>query len=199
MCIWNRQNGELVRDFQFISPTLFSKVRKNTSYESGDLNATTDQTLNSMTATIFNSIETKLLNFMSSRFLFANSSNNSRQVLGSSEQIIMPPPTMCLYSRNILITGGCSCIFLWNIRKGELIKKININKMRRPSMRMEENLENYSLSNQIKQVKMIRQLDKSMKYLNTNRTKFNKLIIVTDFTDSIYVLRIPSNLIQNFD
>ncbi|CAF0771596.1 unnamed protein product [Brachionus calyciflorus] len=196
MCIFNRIKGKLMREFKFLAPVLTSPNSQN-SGESGDLNSTTDNCLNSVSGSILNVIVSGFFGLFQNLF-FYNQNKHIQNLIKNDENLIFhqPVPSMCLYSKTILITGGCSCVFLWNIVKGELIKKINIRK----NLTNRENLGNYSQANCIKEIKLIKQLDYLPRTLmNTKINKSNKLVLVSDYNDAIYVLKIPVNLMHDFE
>jgi WD40 repeat protein len=111
MCIWNGLDGNLMREFKF-------HARLGPKYPADGIERSSHQITHL-------SVFFKL--FKSVRDIFA--SNNDDRI-SSNDQLFSvkqaPSTTMCLYSKNVLITGGCSCIYLWNIFKGELVKKLNI-------------------------------------------------------------------------
>lgn len=214
MCIWNRQTGVLMRDFQFLSATLLAdrqqQRERTASSSTGARKANTWLSSGSVGIAISNVLRpSRWLSSPTKSSTTTKSSHVSRSpVSRNSVELASPPPTMCLYSRSILITGGCSCIFLWNIWKGELIKKINI---RKPIIQQQQQQtdERLALVNQIKEIRVIRQQVDAVKYFSssssspatpTRSNKVNKLVLVTDYTDAVYVLKIPSNFTQtSFD
>ena len=177
-----------------------------------------------------------LLNGLADFFKAFNSHSRTThtftRMISYDELAFQPPPTMCLYSKTILITGGFACIFLWNIAKGELFKKINIKThgICATKRRSEENSDRtrgrncdsdklkYSHLNLVKQIKVIQQRssDSSLNLFanstsvassptitsttthNNNNKNVHKLLLIVDYTDSIYVLKIPSNILQNY-
>lgn len=107
MCIWNRTSGKLIKEFKFFEPLFLSNKSLVETCENSVINSWSS-------------------NFMSLLRNFTNSRKHhehSDQIL-NEDLLFRPIPSMCLYSKTILVTGGCSCIFLWNILKGELIKKL---------------------------------------------------------------------------
>lgn len=198
MCFWNRLNGEMIKEFKFFAPTL--------SYSNLDNPANNNRNKNS----IINYIGSKLFKLIQSSNT-SLSSNTQRNKFLNNQQL--PPPSMCLFSNKILITGGCSCLFVWNIVKGELIKKINIivkkkpNETIRSSNKNQDSTFKYSQFNQIKEIRLIEQkineysslINLSAKNVSqiNNSKRLNKLVLLTDYSDSIYILKIPSNIIQN--
>ena len=204
MFIWDRARGHLIKEFTFLSA---SKNRLENSIDSGEL--TNDHSANNYT------FMKSLFRTMSLKFL-SNSSTLSSVYDPNREMFSFKTvPTMCLYSKRILITGGCSCIFLWNISKGELVKKITI---RKPfSSVLGNRSRNKSFNSQNDYVKEIRIIERNSfknnknSFNNNNTTTNNntntntnnsmkslktvkKLILITDYTDTFYLLKIPSNL-----
>lgn len=168
MCIWNRVTGVLIKEFEFFAPCFMS-----------DKIVDSDPVVSS-------SILSKI-----SGFLRENTKKSSNLIKNENSLLFQPVPTMCLYSKTILITGGCSCIFLWNVQRGELIKKINIKNTKPINVVQGKNrMEKYSHMNVIKEIRLIR--------CKASRT-LTKLLLLTDYTDSIYILKIPFNVIQSFD
>lgn len=204
MCIWNRQTGVLMRDFQFLSATLLAdrqQQRERTASSSTGARKTNTWLSNGSVGIAISNVLRPSRWLSSPKSHPTTSSHMSRSPASrNSVELQPPPPTMSLYSRSILITGGCSCIFLWNIWKGELIKKINIRKplihqqQQQQQQQRAENDERLALVNQIKEIRVIRQQVDAVKY--SPRNKVNKLVLVTDYTDAVYVLKIPSNLTQ---
>lgn len=225
MSIWNRQTGSLMRDFQFLSPhrTLLLAAANRRRHHAASRN---DSNSSSSTGARTHPSRTRLLiaNLLRrpSRWLlyyrssenFGYSSSSKKTIYIDSpssrsptrpvttEQLPPPPaPTMCLYSRSVLITGGCSCIFLWNIWKGELMKKINIRKPPNNLNSTDEDDDDdddagrLALVNLIKDIRVIRQQQQPQSHSSgVAVNKVNKLVLVTDYTDAVYVLKIPSNL-----
>lgn len=190
MCIFNRTKGKLVREFKFFAPIL---PRQSRSGDDGDINSTTDDCLNSMSSSIFSVIASGLLSFFKYTVFYSRANGKQMEETKSDRLNFEPIPCMCLYSRNILITGGCSSIFLWNIEKGELIKKINIKKY-------QANRKNYSQMSTIKDIKLLRLPETgSRSLLNAKFNRINNLVVVTDYNDTIYILKIPIGIIQNYD
>ena len=193
MCIFNRNKGRMIREFKFFAPILPGESQRG---DSGDLNSTTDNCLNSISGSILNLIASGVFEIFRNLLFYNRNKIKNLNELKNDDLVFRPVPSMCLYSKTILITGGCSCIFLWNIEKGELIKKINIKK----SLFSRNSVENFSQMNSIKEIKLIRQVDSSPRTLmNTKFNRVNKLVLVTDYNDAIYVLKIPTNIAQNFD
>ncbi len=174
--IWNRTHGELIKEFKFLSPIF-------------DTNGINELTLNSDKYSLLNSI----FNLFQ---IFTKRKEPSENI---QDLIFKPAPTMCLYSNTILITGGCSCILLWNIAKGELVKKITIKK---PNYNLKYNkLGKYSQDNFIKEIRLIERnctdnFKKELLFKTSNNLKnVKKLVLITDYTDTFYLLKIPSNII----
>jgi hypothetical protein len=199
MFIWNRTRGYLIKEFTFLSPT---RNRLENSIDSGEL---TGHSVNS-------SFVKSLLRTLSLKFSSTSSSFSSYD---PSLEIFSfkTVPTMCLYSKQILITGGCSCILLWNISKGELVKKITIRKPFNSMLCRDNNKRFNSQNDYVKEIRIIEKntFKKEMNSVlfnnknsfnnnNTNNNNFNslknvkKLILITDYTDTFYLLKIPSNL-----
>ena len=183
MCIWDRTRGQLMKEFTFFTPNL----SKNSFFK--------------------NIIPNDLFNFLTffSSFFNSNCLNDSKNLLNEM-YINQPSSTMCLYSRNLLITGGCSCIFIWNINNGgELVKKINLIKPMSTVFDRKKQLSNetdkYSQKHYVKQIDLITQTNSSeqlsRKGLSTKQKV--KLLLITDYNDSIYLLKIPPNIIQELD
>lgn len=195
MYIWNRKTGILIREYRFLSPTLMLQQRKseeiyknNDKIKDGSINIFAER--NESTLSTFKSYALKFV-----KFVYPNYQNRK---LKNKKFFIQPflekhstLPTMCLYSNSILITGGCSSIFLWNIHKGDLIKKINL-RNQQSVFQDEANLE---IENQIKEIKVVNISNDDAKFSRV----VNKLVVVTDYTDSMYVIRIPKNIVKNFD
>lgn len=190
MCIFNRVKGKLIKEFKFFAPIIPSQNRLN---EDSDLNSFTDDSLNFVSSSIFSFLISGLFNFLYKNIFYNRSNGKKIDEVKSEEMSFQPIPSMCLYSRSILITGGCSSIFLWNIEKGELIKKISIKKYDKIG-------KNYSQLNTIKDIKLIGLSDfNSKSSLNAKLKRANKLVLVTDYNDAIYVLKIPISIVQNYD
>lgn len=185
MCIWNRQKGKLIKEFTFFAP----KPTNKSYFES---------VLSNLLAITFHAAKQK----------------QSKNPLGDALCQLQPPPTMCLYSKNLLITGGCSCIFIWNISNGgELVKKINlikpvqINKAhtlqgnRQPSNCSKTLGHKYSHKFYVKQISVIIQKSFDVPRSGKGSLKMlkNKVLLITDYTDTIYVLKIPSYIFQELD
>jgi hypothetical protein len=209
MCIWDTNNGTLLKEFKFFAPvTSLATNQRNNEYEDSQNNFT-DGCLksfeNSAFRKVFNSFTyllkslfTKKLNHQSHTFLVRG--------ISIDELVFRPPPSMCLYSKNILITGGLSCIFLWNITKGELFKKINIKTAAINKHRSNLNYRlKYSQLNLVKQIKVIhqKQFDSGLNVFSpsiqtsNNIKNINKLLLIMDYMDLIYIIKIPANIIQN--
>jgi hypothetical protein len=215
MCIWNTTNGKLVKEFKFFAPI---SLPNTNSIDSGDINFTTDNCLNSYTSSFFSYIVVGLYHFVKNNIASISSRRYQSRVITADELLFQPPPTMCLYSKTILITGGFSCIFLWNIVKGELIKKINIikesvnkNLLKARSEKLSNSSKSskYSQLNLVKQIRIINQkaIEGSASSAQTNSSPLikikskhiNKLLLITDYTDSIYIIKIPSNIFHTLD
>ena len=215
MCIWNTTNGKLVKEFKFFAPI---SLPNTNSIDSGDINFTTDNCLNSYTSSFFSYILLGLYHFVKNNIASISSRRYQSRVITADELLFQPPPTMCLYSKTILITGGFSCIFLWNIVKGELIKKINIIKesvnknllaARSEKFSNLSKSSKYSQLNLVKQIRIINQkaIEGSASSAQANSSPLtkikskhiNKLLLITDYTDSIYIIKIPSNIFHTLD
>jgi hypothetical protein len=197
MCFWNTLNGAMIKEFKFFAPTLSSS-----KFGYADQNS----------ISIISYIGSKLFKFIQSSYHSNTSlSNNTQRTTFFNN--LSPIPSMCLYSNKILITGGCSCLFIWNIIKAELIKKINIIIKKKPveisTTRNKNHISTYKYSqlNHIKEIRIIQQKNneyssliklsaKTPQQIN-NSKRLNKLVLLTDYSDSIYILKIPSNIIQN--
>ena len=185
MCIWNRVTGELVKELQFIAP-FFTRPPTN-------LSAELDSQLQ-LKSSNFGLIPAVVL-IVSSFIRTVSRKNSLRKTSGAAQTTsalrysrqhgeFHIAPTMCLYSRNILATGGCACIFFWDIRNGELVKKVNINKSNLiPRQRAANARASY-----VKNIQVVKQKESST-------SKSSKLLLVSDYTDSICVLKIPANII----
>lgn len=190
--IWSRSRGELIKEFKLLSP-IKNRVNKH-GIDSGELNSNMENYNNSL----FNSLHHSFKSF----FKKYSSQENSDENL-----FFKPVPNMCLYSRKILITGGCSCILLWNIAKGELVKKISIKKplfVFRNKLASSLNSK-YSENNFIKEIRLIKRNlfeefnSDSLTFKTSNNTnnslkQLKKLVLITDYSDTFYVLKIPTNL-----
>jgi hypothetical protein len=204
MFIWNTNNGLLIKEFKFFAPGASSFAINLGNSECEDPNIFTESCMKSRESSIISTHFSSLTRYFKSVFNKRFDHQNFRGVT-SDELVFNPPPTMCLYSKDILITGGFSCIFLWNITKGELFKKINIKTTAINKHRYDlSNRFKYSQLNLVKQIKVIQQkkVDSSLNIFpqsmqTANNRNTSKLLLVMDYTDSIYIIKIPSNLIQN--
>lgn len=171
MCIWNRSHQQLIKEFTFFSPE-----SSNNSYFKFIL-----------------SID--IVKLFKSFFRLFNDARKGTEELTQ----LKAHPTMCLYSKKLLITGGCSCIYIWDITKdGELVKKINIIKPTNTSKfshnKQQNMLDKYSQRCYIKHIELIKQHDFEDTFKSTN-----KLLLIRDYSDSIFLLKIPPNIIQKLE
>jgi hypothetical protein len=190
MCIWNRHRGRLIKELKFIAP-LFARSSLLTSSDC-DAGQTESFNFNLVTAMFF--LASRLSKVLMSRRSVGKSLISPVSVSnGNSEMHIAP--TMCLYSKNIVAMGGCACIFFWNIQSGELIKKVNINKeeLATSISSRHSKSESFSEASYIKEIRLVKQRDPSSMKTNPNG-KPCKLLIASDYNDSIYVLKIPANI-----
>lgn len=186
MCIWNRRKGKLIKEFTFFAPKPTNK-----SY-----------------------FENLMSNMLSVTFHVAKQ-KQVKNPLGDALCQSQPPPTMCMYSKNLLITSGCSCIFIWNISNGgELVKKINlikpvhINKAPLSKSKKQSGANcskkrehKYSQKFYVKQISLIVQKSFDVPRNGKGSPKMlkNKVLLITDYTDTIYVLKIPSYIFQELE
>jgi hypothetical protein len=132
MCIWSWSCGELLKEFTFFSPSLDDTNLCNSSNNSPtDLNIASGE-LNQFNGSQTNSFVDLVKSLFSGgkRALspFSLRQRNQQKTINSlhDDFKIQLDPLMCLYSPKILITSVHSSLFIWNIHKGELIKKLNI-------------------------------------------------------------------------
>ena len=202
MCLWNTLDGTLVKEFKLFVPVTNIVNAMENSLECGEFNIFSDCIVKSRESSIFGMVFTNFSNFLKSFFtMHAKIPQTS-----SDELAFKPPPIMCLYSRYVLITGGFSCIFLWNIATGELFKKINIktNALNKKTSDLTSRGVKYTQLNLVKKIKVIQQkkIDSGLNlYASSTQTaankNMNKLLLVMDYTDSIYLIKIPANITQN--
>lgn len=191
MCIWNRKKGKLIKEFTFFAPKPTNK------------------------SVLESFLSSDLLNLLALKYTAAKHEQLKNPL--DNPMLFQSPPTMCMYSKNLLITSGCSCIFIWNISNGgELVKKINLIKPvhinKTPMMMKSKNqqssylksktLENkYSQKFYVKQISLIVQksFDTPRNGKGSPKVVKNKVLLITDYTDTIYVLKIPSYIFQELD
>jgi len=168
MCLWNRSSGCLIKEFTFLTPV------------------TTNVSLPKLVFSNFLSLLS--LRSMNKTFVSSDYVDNDNQ----------PAPTMCLYSKNLLITGGCSCIFIWNINNGgELVKKINIIKPNTVHTGNKKKADKFGQKYFVRHIEVVRQKSpKQWDHSSTHSKHTNKLILITDYTDSIYLLKMPVYIMQ---
>lgn len=245
LCIWNINTGHLVKEFKFVAPLLSSEETQLRSFAAASNLKPNDEQRSSLLGAMLG-------------FLFAKSSGHSeasKGIHGDSrflESMMQQPqhhptapllPTMCLYSNSILITGGCSCIFVWNLVKGELIKKIYINKSLNKYMRRAKHhnmmdtgptlpnsaahdqptrasssraghaspsaVTSYSQMHVIKEIRLVKQQSTSrtlplppskpsslLYTASSSVSSNNKLLLVIDYTDTIYLIKLPEKLLR---
>jgi hypothetical protein len=184
MCIWNREKGQLIKEFTFFAPKQLTKQ------------------------SLFNFVPSDLLSALTSMF----SVRRARASLLSELWNVQPAPTMCLYSKNLLITSGCSCIFIWNISSGgELVKKINLIKpvninsplKSKSTVNQDNSIKNkYSQKFYVKKIHLVvqRSFEKQTRCgKGSPKMLKNKVLLITDYTDTMYVLKIPSYIFQELD
>jgi WD40 repeat protein len=192
MCIWNRHRGRLIKELKFIAP-LFAKPSSLLLNSDGEPGQTESYNFNLFTAVFF--LASRLMKtLLSSRRYVIKTSSAALSVSSSGTDMMHIAPTMCLYSKNILAMGGCACIFFWNIQSGELVKKVNINKERLGRSVASESPKSersfFSEASYIKEIRLVRQRDTP----GGPNGKPSKLLIASDYNDSIYVLKIPANI-----
>ena len=165
MCIWNRHRGEMLKEFTFFSLKSASIHGKRSGQNLAFFTYFIKRIYQKLSKKLY---ETELTN---------NEELNCPQLL----------PSMCLYSNSLLITGGCGCIFVWNIIKGELVKKINLKKpvAYKAGPRASLNENKYAQKYWVKQIELVRQRQ--------------RLLLIVDYTDSVFLLRIPSYLIDTLE
>lgn len=191
MFIWSRLSGDLVKEFKFLSPV--ENRLDLTGIDSGELNTHADG------SSVFNGLMSLAKSF--SKRVFSQVYSDLGD--GADDELVFKPmPRMCLYSRSILITAGCSSILIWNIVKGELVKKIKIKKPlvvnfgEEKTSKCRDNY--YSQKNFIKEIRLVEKnafCDENYSVLFATNVLKNakKFVLIIDYTDSFYVLKIPSN------
>lgn len=177
MCIWNRSHQQLIKEFTFFSPE-----STNNSYF----------------------IKMILPAFKGLFHLFIGQKKVTEELTE-----VKPQPTMCLYSKKLLITGGCSCIYIWDITKdGELVKKINLIKPTNTSKlshkkKTNDMLDKYSLKCYVKYIELIKQpnFEKGFKCSphQSHNNNYDKLLLIRDYSDAIFLLKIPPSIIQKLE
>jgi hypothetical protein len=188
LCIWNRNTGKLVKEIKFLAPFNLKSNLLGHEFDINENSLVENSNLNVFSAFYFlvsGMFKALRLNTMRKILSWNNKSHDQASTTRFFNNIesgyLEIPPTMCLFSKNILITGGCSSVFLWNLSSGELVKKININKHNQTS------IDKYSELNYVKKIQLIEE-----DAISSNVQKSHQILLVTDFSDSIYVLKIPS-------
>ena len=166
MCIWNRHRGEMLKEFTFFSLKSASIYGRRSGQK----------------LAFFTYFIKRIYQKLSKR-LYESTELTNNEELNSPQ----PLPSMCLYSNSLLITGGCGCIFVWNIIKGELVKKINLKKPLAYKTGHKASLKEnkYAQKYWVKQIELVRQRQ--------------RLLLIVDYTDSIFLLRIPTYLIDTLE
>lgn len=186
MCIWDRTKGTLIKEFTFFQP----KSSQNSILKSLKLFG--------------------FYNYFASLF----SMNQSNELSLTSDFCSQSLPTMCLYSKNLLITGGFSCVFIWNLKNGgELVKKINLirpinldcfqSKQSRIQSQCKNQKNNnlfhkYSHKYYVKKIDLVKHQSIEIRKSSPKRT-IEKLLLISDYTDSIYVIKIPLNVLKELE
>lgn len=222
MCIWNRVSGYLVKEVKFIPPALLYEMRTKEN-EANRLFSSDDSSLAdrhsstnlNIVSTLYMLSSSLIKTLISRRSILAGRGGSlTSSILSAMSEMYHLVPTMCLYSKNTLVTGGCACIFFWNIKSGELIKKININKhddehviavKSKKAKARDESIEHYSESSYVKEIRVIRQQQQQSSGVVVGestdtssppvRTSGSKLLFVADYSDAIYLLKIPSYIL----
>ena len=118
-----------------------------------------------------NSPQSSLKSWIIEKFRYHSKKNKNREL----NDVSIFPESICLYSKNLLVTGGISCVYFWSIIKGNLIKKINIKKF------------DVTKNGNFFVTKII---------LIKNESTRNRFLLVKDNSESISLLNIPNSLVH---